>query len=165
MSSIFLCAATLYDCLLNKGLRVRFGVVELHFEICCTSLGQRTQTPPVPGSRFRKSGISFRMRAFYGDRFVLPLPAGHRFLMQKYYLLRECASPSATLLYSVPPPGEIYPWRSRWRVWLWPRHRRHRRYSSPDHLTCRRRIRRQTQRGGTRHALFGEIHLKRFETQ
>ncbi|WP_213763330.1 histone deacetylase [Caballeronia sp. dw_19] len=29
------------------------------------------------------------MKAFYSDRFVLPLPAGHRFPMQKYYLLRE----------------------------------------------------------------------------
>ena len=29
------------------------------------------------------------MKAFYSDQFVLPLPAGHRFPMQKYYLLRE----------------------------------------------------------------------------
>ncbi|NBW00539.1 MAG: histone deacetylase [Betaproteobacteria bacterium] len=29
------------------------------------------------------------MDAFYSDRFVLPLPAGHRFPMQKYRLLRE----------------------------------------------------------------------------
>ena len=29
------------------------------------------------------------MKAFYSDRFVLPLPTGHRFPMQKYYLLRE----------------------------------------------------------------------------
>ncbi len=29
------------------------------------------------------------MRAFYSDRFVLPLPAGHRFPMSKYRLLRE----------------------------------------------------------------------------
>jgi acetoin utilization deacetylase AcuC-like enzyme len=29
------------------------------------------------------------MKAFYSDRFVLPLPPGHRFPMQKYYLLRE----------------------------------------------------------------------------
>lgn len=29
------------------------------------------------------------MKAFYSDRFVLPLPSGHRFPMQKYYLLRE----------------------------------------------------------------------------
>jgi len=29
------------------------------------------------------------MKAFYSDRFVLPLPAGHRFPMQKYYILRE----------------------------------------------------------------------------
>ncbi|CDY78664.1 Deacetylases, including yeast histone deacetylase and acetoin utilization protein [Caballeronia glathei] len=29
------------------------------------------------------------MKAFYSDRFVLPLPAGHRFPMQKYRMLRE----------------------------------------------------------------------------
>jgi acetoin utilization deacetylase AcuC-like enzyme len=29
------------------------------------------------------------MRAFYSDRFVLPLPAAHRFPMEKYRLLRE----------------------------------------------------------------------------
>ena len=29
------------------------------------------------------------MDAFYSDRFVLPLPAGHRFPMEKYRLLRE----------------------------------------------------------------------------
>lgn len=29
------------------------------------------------------------MQAFYSDRFVLPLPAGHRFPMEKYRLLRE----------------------------------------------------------------------------
>lgn len=31
------------------------------------------------------------LNAFYSDRFVLPLPAGHRFPMQKYRLLREYA--------------------------------------------------------------------------
>jgi acetoin utilization deacetylase AcuC-like enzyme len=30
------------------------------------------------------------VKAFYSDRFVLPLPAGHRFPMEKYRLLREC---------------------------------------------------------------------------
>jgi len=29
------------------------------------------------------------MHAFYADHFVLPLPDGHRFPMQKYALLRE----------------------------------------------------------------------------
>jgi len=29
------------------------------------------------------------MKAFYSDHFVLPLPPGHRFPMQKYHLLRE----------------------------------------------------------------------------
>lgn len=29
------------------------------------------------------------MKAFYSDRFVLPLPSGHRFPMQKYRMLRE----------------------------------------------------------------------------
>ena len=30
-----------------------------------------------------------RMQAFYSDRFVLPLPPGHRFPMQKYQMLRD----------------------------------------------------------------------------
>ncbi|MBP8175169.1 MAG: histone deacetylase, partial [Sphaerotilus sp.] len=29
------------------------------------------------------------MQAFYADHFVLPLPAGHRFPMEKYRLLRD----------------------------------------------------------------------------
>src|SRR3954454_22849631 len=29
------------------------------------------------------------LKAFYSDHFVLPLPEGHRFPMQKYRLLRE----------------------------------------------------------------------------
>ena len=29
------------------------------------------------------------MQAFYADNFVLPLPAGHRFPMAKYQLLRD----------------------------------------------------------------------------
>jgi acetoin utilization deacetylase AcuC-like enzyme len=29
------------------------------------------------------------MKIFYSDSFVLPLPAGHRFPMQKYSLLRQ----------------------------------------------------------------------------
>ena len=32
------------------------------------------------------------MKAFYSDRFVLPLPPGHRFPMQKYRMLREAVS-------------------------------------------------------------------------
>ena len=31
------------------------------------------------------------MKAWYTDRFVLPLPEGHRFPMEKYSLLRERA--------------------------------------------------------------------------
>jgi len=117
------------------------------------------------------------MRAFYRGRFMLPLPVGHRFMVQKYYLLRErvqaelpdveldqapvatdsewarvygrafirpmtssasrtaapnarepreigfpwsvemaYTSPSAMLLYLVPPPGEIRLLRERWPV-------------------------------------------------
>ena len=39
------------------------------------------------------------MHAYYSDHFVLPLPAGHRFPMQKYRLLREAvaAMPDVTL--------------------------------------------------------------------
>ena len=32
---------------------------------------------------------NLRMQAFYSDRFVLPLPPGHRFPMEKYQLLRD----------------------------------------------------------------------------
>lgn len=32
------------------------------------------------------------MKAFYSDRFVLPLPLGHRFPMQKYRMLREAVA-------------------------------------------------------------------------
>lgn len=32
------------------------------------------------------------MKAYYSDRFVLPLPSGHRFPMQKYRMLREAVS-------------------------------------------------------------------------
>jgi acetoin utilization deacetylase AcuC-like enzyme len=32
---------------------------------------------------------NLRMQAFYSDRFVLPLPAGHRFPMEKYQMLRD----------------------------------------------------------------------------
>ena len=32
------------------------------------------------------------MKAFYSDRFVLPLPPGHRFPMQKYRMLREAVA-------------------------------------------------------------------------
>ena len=41
------------------------------------------------------------MKAFYSDRFVLPLPDGHRFPMTKYRLLRERIErdlPQVTLL-------------------------------------------------------------------
>lgn len=34
------------------------------------------------------------MKAFYSDRFVLPLPSGHRFPMQKYRMLREAVAAS-----------------------------------------------------------------------
>ena len=38
------------------------------------------------------------LKAFYSDHFVLPLPAGHRFPMQKYRLLRERAGASIAAL-------------------------------------------------------------------
>jgi hypothetical protein len=41
------------------------------------------------GLRFLKFEISFQMKAFYSDRFVLPLPSGHRFPMKKYFILRQ----------------------------------------------------------------------------
>ena len=37
------------------------------------------------------------MKAFYSDHFVLPLPAGHRFPMEKYSRVRDLASKLAQL--------------------------------------------------------------------
>lgn len=42
----------------------------------------------VPRPRAACFQATVRMRLFYADHFVLPLPAGHRFPMQKYALLR-----------------------------------------------------------------------------
>lgn len=50
------------------------------FEHFLTTLGHNRQT----GIRHNP-----RMQAFYSDRFVLPLPPGHRFPMEKYQLLRD----------------------------------------------------------------------------
>jgi acetoin utilization deacetylase AcuC-like enzyme len=50
------------------------------------------------------------MHAFYSDRFVLPLPAGHRFPMEKYRLLRErvaAALPDVVLSEPVPATDEM----------------------------------------------------------
>ena len=50
------------------------------------------------------------MDAFYSDRFVLPLPAGHRFPMEKYRLLRERigqALPEIRLLEPEPLSDEV----------------------------------------------------------
>ena len=48
------------------------------------------------------------MRAFYADQFVLPLPAGHRFPMAKYRLLRDAlaAELPAVDLQPAPPASE-----------------------------------------------------------
>lgn len=43
---------------------------------------------PYP-RRFSKAGHNGGVLAFYSDHFVLPLPPGHRFPMQKYRLLRD----------------------------------------------------------------------------
>ncbi|MDB5783582.1 MAG: hypothetical protein JWQ50_3497 [Caballeronia mineralivorans] len=222
MSSVFLCGATLYDRLLNKGLRVDFGVVELHFEISCTGLGRRTQTLATYRSRFQKSGISFRMRAFIvtvsccrcrlatglrcknitffasGCRLNCPMsnwtkrqspriPNGRAVHTADYIarVARRCAQCARAAGDgrsvvsgnggNTPRPARFCCIQCRRRErfaccdsdgrCFRPRYRRHRRYSSPDDSTCRRCIRRQTQRNGAGHALFGEIHLKRFETQ
>ena len=45
------------------------------------------------------------MHAFYCDRFVLPLPEGHRFPMQKYRLLRERVTQYRDVTLSVPGPA------------------------------------------------------------
>ncbi|MBT8445726.1 MAG: histone deacetylase, partial [Gammaproteobacteria bacterium] len=47
------------------------------------------------------------MKVFYTDQFVLPLPDGHRFPMEKYRLLRErvAALGAESYLLEVPPPA------------------------------------------------------------
>lgn len=54
-------------------------------------LPAKTRQPVSAG--YRTIGISFFagniLQAFYADNFVLPLPAGHRFPMAKYSLLRD----------------------------------------------------------------------------
>lgn len=42
------------------------------------------------------------MRAFYCDQFVLPLPDGHRFPMEKYRLLREAVARTGRIALAVP---------------------------------------------------------------
>ena len=50
----------------------------------------------LPNSRVLSSPTHFfpkpTLKAFYSDRFVLPLPPGHRFPMQKYRMLREAVA-------------------------------------------------------------------------
>ncbi|NWG75605.1 MAG: histone deacetylase, partial [Rubrivivax sp.] len=45
------------------------------------------------------------MQAFYSDRFVLPLPAGHRFPMPKYRLLRDRIAAEAPGIRLQPAPA------------------------------------------------------------
>jgi acetoin utilization deacetylase AcuC-like enzyme len=46
------------------------------------------------------------VKAFYSDRFVLPLPDGHRFPMAKYRLLRErIAAELSGVALAEPPPA------------------------------------------------------------
>lgn len=49
------------------------------------------------------------MKVFYSDHFVLPLPPGHRFPMQKYRLLRERVARElvAVELFEAPPAGDF----------------------------------------------------------
>lgn len=44
------------------------------------------------------------MKAFYSDHFVLPLPDGHRFPMEKYSMLRQKVSDSGLFELAVPEP-------------------------------------------------------------
>lgn len=52
--------------------------------------------------RRRLTPVHILVRAFYCDHFVLPLPEGHRFPMEKYALLRERVAGNPTLTLSVP---------------------------------------------------------------
>ena len=44
------------------------------------------------------------MRVFYADQFVLPLPPGHRFPMEKYRLLRDRLAAEVP---DIPEPGTL----------------------------------------------------------
>ena len=52
--------------------------------------------------RRRLTPVRIFVRAFYCDHFVLPLPEGHRFPMEKYALLRERIAGDPALTLSVP---------------------------------------------------------------
>jgi acetoin utilization deacetylase AcuC-like enzyme len=62
------------------------------------------------------------MRAFYSDVFVLPLPAGHRFPMQKYARLRsriEAELPPGAVTLALPPAAtDAQILRAHSRAWL-----------------------------------------------
>jgi len=45
-----------------------------------------------------------KLKAYYSDRFVLPLPSGHRFPMQKYRMLREAVASTLPLVQFVEAP-------------------------------------------------------------
>lgn len=56
----------------------------VHSNIRATHIGPACYTRGLPSYVYVKS-----LKAFYSDHFVLPLPEGHRFPMQKYRLVRD----------------------------------------------------------------------------
>ena len=58
------------------------------FLLRCSNLEVRTHSG---AGRHNAPAMRASMQAFHSDHFVLPLPTGHRFPMQKYRLLREAA--------------------------------------------------------------------------
>ena len=56
---------------------------------CCTAQNEVYGLIPLSQDQKKKKRQNQGVKAFYTDHFVLPLPAGHRFPMQKYRLLRD----------------------------------------------------------------------------
>lgn len=59
---------------------------------CCTAQNEVYVLIPLSQAHIVKKRQNQGVKAFYTDHFVLPLPDGHRFPMQKYRLLRDRVS-------------------------------------------------------------------------
>eukprot|EP01041_Mallomonas_annulata_P030809 gene30808-53019_t len=57
--------------------------------ICCNATFLDGATYFAIGAQSRRFLPETALQAFYADQFVLPLPAGHRFPMAKYRMLRD----------------------------------------------------------------------------
>jgi len=77
VKNIYCVAPRSFDVIFSHAIRV----VRCFLPYCALRLHARLR-PLIVDQRLS-------LKAFYSDRFVLPLPPGHRFPMQKYRLLRE----------------------------------------------------------------------------